>query len=155
MRSCFGGLVLSAAVCLLVFRGPAPVCAADAELMSRLIAPASGWEVSSEGMFRINDCRGLLSAYSGALEKKAAAFETPDFSVSFGIKGADSEEVCAVRYSGGRVEVSAQRMEPHIELDAAEAVRLFLGGPPGPGRDCGPLRGLLPLPLHIPLLDRV
>lgn len=127
----------------------------DTERFNRLLAVASSWQAVNEGMFRINNCFRLFSLFAPILQKRALSLELDDFSVSIGLRSGKEVDVVSLSYADGGLCVSKDRIEPYVEMDGREAVRLFMGGFNPQGEILGKFSVLLPLPIHIPELDAV
>ncbi|MBO3831852.1 MAG: GNAT family N-acetyltransferase [Candidatus Brockarchaeota archaeon] len=142
MESCYGN---SASV---------EVNAFDAERFERLLKAASCWEIVPEGLFRIIDITGLLKAFEKVLSSRAEM--TRDFELSLGLRLDNDVDAATVFVNNGRVNVEKGKLSKnYVELDEREAVRILLGGTMPNTRKLGKLSMLLPLPVHVPLLDHV
>lgn len=127
----------------------------EGERFKRLMHAAAGWEILQEGMFRINDCSELLECFKPLLEKRANELQSGDFSLSIGLRFGRNVEVTALEFAGGIMHISKKKIKPYTEIDGGDAARLLIGGP-FPGREkVGRFAALLPLPIHIPELDKV
>jgi hypothetical protein len=60
-----------------------------------------------------------------------------------------------VEWDGGELAVSPERRGEGFEVDLPWLTGLVLGGPFTAPRELGALARLLPVPVHIPSLDRV
>jgi len=128
------------------------ISAWDRERLKRLLASAAWWNAEPDWVYRAVDLAGLLEVYRGWLEGRAKlAFE-----LSLGFKFQNDVQQATIFVRDGKVEIArGRRAEPYVELDALDGVRLLLGGPSPEREEVGGLSGLLPLPVHIPILDHV
>ena len=130
------------------------VSAWDRERLKRLLPPAAWWNAEPDWVYRIVDLAGLLEAYRGWLEGRAKWVASLELSLGF--KFQDEVQQATIFVRDGKVEIArGRRAEPYVELDALEGVRLLLGGPSPEREEVAGLSGLLPLPVHIPILDHV
>ena len=124
------------------------------QTLTRLMPSASTWSGETPGVYRIFDLARLLSAYQPVIESRTEGVS--DFGVVIGIREPDRVVAATIVLRSGKLEIAEGRhVGSYVELDCMEAVRLFLGGPPGPNwmNLPGGLKALLPLPIHIPPMD--
>ncbi len=127
----------------------------DTERFNRLMKIASYWNLTYEGMFRINNCFELLKLFTPILEKRASKLNLKDFSISLGLRSGEEVDIVAINYINGVFRISKEKIEPYIEIDERDGVRLLIGGPFPERGNFGEISALLPLPIHIPNLDQV
>lgn len=122
--------------------------------MSGLWTVASNWRASPQGLFRIVDWPRLLQSLVPYLTEQARG--VPPFAVSVGCRWPESVEIATVTWDGTQVTVTDHQDAPdYVELDGSHLVGLLLGGPFFGAERLGPLRSLLPIPVHIPSIDHV
>lgn len=128
----------------------------DTLRLDRLFPTVSHWSAETDWMYRIIDLRGLLQAYEPWLQARADALR--DFSVNICIDEGDRQDRAAITVRGGKLAISSVCAHaPSLGLSPVSAVRLFFGGPGvcvAAGLP-GALEALLPLPIHVPILDHV
>lgn len=130
-----------------------PVSSWDSERQRRLLPAACSWDSTYDWTYRVVDLYSLLQAYKGWLEKKALALAPCELSI--GLKCAREVQQVTISAGQGKVEIVREcHADGYLELDTVDGVRLLLGGP-APVGDLGTLAALLPLPIHVPLLDYV
>lgn len=127
----------------------------DTERLNRLIRVASWWNLTYEGMFRINNCFELLKLFTPILERRASELNLKGFSISLGLRSEEVVDVVAISYINGVFHISKEKTEPYIEIDERDGVRFLIGGPFPERKNFGEISALLPLPIHIPTLDWV
>lgn len=127
----------------------------DDLLLARLLPAASSWEIVPEGVFRVNDPGSLLRVFAPALEKRAGERKLKDFSVSLKIRRPGGDDNLTVSLASGKLEVDSAEVKRASPVAEKDAVRLMLGGPAAMRPGIEPLGAILPLPVHIPLLDHV
>ncbi len=149
------GLIYSAMTWCFLNSACVFLSSSDVPAVEKLIPVADSWTVVPEGMFRVNDYRGLLSAFSPLLRARAGARGLQDFNVCLEIERANKSENLDVSLRGGKVEINNSGCKKNLRVPEKDAVRLFLGGPVVIPKKLEPLKALLPLPVHIPALDRV
>lgn len=128
----------------------------DKLLIQDLLPAAAGWESAPEGVFRVNSWMGLLGVFSPLLEEKAVLSGARDFIVSIEIDGGASREKIGIAFHEGEMRIiRGAAPGAAVRVSGKDAARLFLGGPCSCRKELEPLKALLPLPVHIPLLDHV
>ena len=127
----------------------------EGERSKRLMRAAAEWKILQEGMFRINDCFELLKCFKPLLEKRANELQSGDFSLSIGLRFGKNVEVTALEFSGGTMHIAKKKIKPYTEIDGMDAARFLIGGPFPEREKIGRFAALLPLPIHIPDLDKV
>lgn len=128
----------------------------DQERLARLLPAASGWDVDSDGMYRIVDLYPLMVAAQPVLEQRAAGLR--DLDLCFEIREPDRVDAVTLEVSDGHVRVKPGRESARvIELTPITAARLLLGGPPIGDSSQMPsqIASLLPIPVHVPPLSDV
>lgn len=112
------------------------------------------WQVRPQGMCRIVDWHGLLTALAPWLAQRAAAVGAPRFSVAIGCRW--KEEVDWARLTWDGQDLTVEKADSgDVEFDARKLAGMVLGGPHGDPAQLGALGLLLPVPVHIPSLDHV
>ncbi len=149
------GMVLSAMSWCGLDRAEISVSPQDGAAVEKLLPAAASWNISPEGMFRINDWEGFLKPFLPVMEKRARQRGVKDFGIRLGIGTAESREYAGFEIRGGSARLTEAGAANTEEISGKEAVRLFLGGPFCSRGETDPLGVLLPLPVHVPALDHV
>lgn len=131
------------------------LCREDTERLSRFMQAASYWQIVPEGMFRVNECSEVLNCFKPLLEKRARELKLGDFSLSLGLRFGEKVDVAGLRLTAGILHISKEKMDPYVELDERDGVKLLIGGPLSGREKLEKLSALLPVPIHIPNLDAV
>jgi len=110
-----------------------------------------------EGVFRIINLSLLLKAFTRLLSDRAQGVGLRDYEVTLGLRFNDYVDKATLFVRGGVVDVSPNEASGnYVEVDERDGVRLILGGPMGPvPKPLKPLMALLPIPIHVPLLNYV
>jgi len=125
----------------------------DCERLVRLVETMSGWQLGTQGMLRILNWPGLLRDLQPLLQQRAAGL--PSFSVCVGCRWRDETEWATVSWDGAQLAVDAERAGEGIAVDLPTLTGLLLGSPHPMPPELGAFARLLPVPVHVPALDRV
>ncbi|ABW00939.1 GNAT family N-acetyltransferase [Caldivirga maquilingensis] len=133
------------------------VNAYDEARLGELLKVTSYYVTLPEGVFRINNVYALLKSFEPLLSSRAQERGLKDYEVTLGLRFNNELDKATVFVRGGSVEVtSSEGSGNYIELSERDGVRLILGGPMGyVAKRLKPLTTLLPIPIHIPLLNYV
>jgi len=133
------------------------VNAHDEGRLSRLLRIASYYMELPEGVFRIINLSLLLKAFTRLLSDRAQGVGLRDYEVTLGLRFNDYVDKATLFVRGGVVDISPNEASGnYVEVDERDGVRLILGGPMGPvPKPLKPLMTLLPIPIHVPLLNYV
>lgn len=133
------------------------VNAYDEARLGRLLKIASYYVVLPEGVFRINNAYALLKSFEQLLSNRAQEHGLKDYEVTLGLRFNSELDKATIFVRSGSVEVTlSEESRNYVELDERDGVRLILGGPMGyVAKGLKPLITLLPIPIHIPLLNYV
>jgi predicted N-acetyltransferase YhbS len=121
--------------------------------LRRLVDVMSGWHVGTQGMFRIVSWPDLLGALRPLLEHRAQGL--PAFTQSIGCRWRDEIEWATITSDGHALSVEAAQGPDGVEIDLPRLTALLFGGPHAGAEELPGLARLLPVPIHIPGLDRV
>lgn len=122
--------------------------------LARLFETSSVWSVHPQGLFRIIDWSVFLTQIAPLLEEKAQGLAP--FQTAVGARWKDECTVMTVAWDGHKLSVAPGREAEHyVEVELRQLTRLVLGAPGDICAELGPLGRLLPVPLHVPRLDRV
>jgi len=133
---------------------PVEVNAFDEERLGRIHRASSYWTLVPEGQFRMMDLAGLVGSLKGLISKRTKFMR--DFELSVGLRLQGDVDATTISVRDDEVEVVKGKGSPnYVELDERAAVPLFLGGPSADSAKLEALATVLPLPVHIPVLDHV
>lgn len=128
--------------------------AEPSERLARLQRVAHMWSVEPQGMFRIIDWPKFMEAAAPLLEQRAR--NVAPFELAVGARWQDECSAVSVAWNGEKLHVAPGRqVEPYVEIGLRRLTRLVFGAPGEFCGDLGPFARLLPVPVHIPLLDHV
>ena len=128
----------------------------DEATISSVLPAAAGWSIQSGWMYRIVNLCGLLNVFLPVLEKRVRSHQR--FRVSLGVREHDRVDTAEVECTDAGITITdTGAVEPDVMLSGPEAARLFLGGPDAGWGTCLPVEflQLLPLPMFVPMIDRV
>lgn len=118
----------------------------------RLYEAASYWTVAPQGMFRIVDWPRLACALSPYFAQ--AATKLPPFEISIGCQWQGKVQVATITWDGSNFTSREGRgAASYVELEEPQLVGALLGGPFFT-KSLGLFGRLLPVPIHIPYLDK-
>lgn len=127
---------------------------AQTERAARLSRACNYWSVSPQGMFRIINWPQLLKELTPFLAVRATGL--PAFCMSIGCRWQDSVEQATIHWDGAQLSVSSGRhASEYVELENPDLTGLLLGGPFWGTTQLGMCGRLLPIPIHIPIIDHV
>ena len=118
----------------------------------RLYEAASYWTMVPQGMFRIVDWPRLACALSPYFGQ--AATKLPPFEISIGCQWQGKVQVATITWDGSNFTSREGRgAASYVELEEPQLVGALLGGPFFT-KSLGLFGRLLPVPIHIPYLDK-
>ena len=121
----------------------------------RLTAVMNWWNSHDQAMFRIIDWPALLKAVAPVLAEAAKRTELAPFRAVYTCRWGEDVEHAAVEWDGSALRAEKASAPGEYAMDERLLVAAMLGGPQRGRGQLGPLGRLLPLPLHIPAMDRV
>ncbi|MBM3472918.1 MAG: GNAT family N-acetyltransferase [Armatimonadetes bacterium] len=127
--------------------------AGERERLARVTSVMSGWQVGPQGMVRILNWPRLLSELRPLLAQRAVGL--PPFAACVGCRWREETEWATVEWDGADLAVAAERSGEGIEIDLPTLTGLMLGSPHPMPTELGAFARLLPIPVHVPTLDRV
>jgi hypothetical protein len=125
----------------------------EGERLSRLIGAMSSWHIGAQGQLRVLSWPGLLRDLRPLLAQRAVGL--PAFGACVGCRWRGETEWATVEWDGGELAVSPERSGESFEVDLPLLTGIVVGGPFAAPAELGALARLLPVPVHIPSLDRV
>jgi len=121
--------------------------------LARVTQAMGGWHLGVQGMFRILDWPGLLRDLAPWLAERALGL--PPFSACIGCRWREATGWATIAWDGEELTVSAERREEGVEVELPMLTGLVLGSPHPMPPELGLFGRLLPVPVHVPGLDRV
>lgn len=125
----------------------------DRRRLARVTDAMSGWQVGIQGMWRIVDWPRLLGELQPLLARHARGL--PPFAACVGCRWRGETDWGTVEWDGAEVHVAARRSGEGVEVDLPTLTGLLLGSPHPMPEALGLFARLLPIPVHVPGLDRV
>jgi GNAT superfamily N-acetyltransferase len=125
----------------------------ERERLARVTSVMSGWQVGPQGMVRILDWPRLLGELRPLLAQSAVGL--PPFTMCVGCRRREETEWATVEWDGEELAVEAKRTGEGTEVDLPTLTGLVLGSPHPMPAELGAFARLLPVPVHVPTLDRV
>ena len=125
----------------------------DLDRLARVTSVMSGWQIGPQGMVRILDWPRLLHELQPLLAERAACL--PSFTASIGCRWQGQTEWATVEWDGATLAVGPKRAGEGIEVDLPVLTGILLGSPHAMPAELRPFARLLPVPVHVPTLDRV
>ena len=125
----------------------------ERERLARAIAAMSGWQLGTQGMLRIVDWPGLLRDLRPLLASRAVGLAP--FCVCIGCRWREETEWATVEWDGAALSTEARRVGDGTEIELPTLTGLVLGSPHPVPPALGAFASLLPIPVHVPALDRV
>jgi predicted N-acetyltransferase YhbS len=132
------------------------VSAHERPMLWRLLPHASGLSTVPDWSYRIVDLFRFLSAERDVIARRAV--DLGDFEATIGIVESDRTDTATIRWRHGRLDLSpGGNSRRCVEMGTSAALHLLLGGPSHEEHERVPpgLRMVLPLPVHIPVLDHL
>jgi hypothetical protein len=148
-------LVMAAMQQRLVKRAEVILCSQDLDCAGRLMRAAEYWSLIAHDKVRINDGFKFLKAFEPVLQARARQLDLGNFSLSLGLRLQEKLDVVGIIYESGVLRVVPGKQDRYLEFDARDGVRLLLGHPCAERRALRGFGALLPIPMHIPDLDKV
>jgi len=127
--------------------------AGEGDRLARVVRAMSGWHTNTQGMLRILNWPGLLRDLRPFLTQRAAGL--PPFRTCIGCRWRDETEWATVSWDGEALDVEGRREGEAVEADLPTLTGIVLGSPHPVPEGLGPFARLLPVPVHVPALDRV
>jgi hypothetical protein len=125
----------------------------ELERLARVTQVMSGWSAGPQGQLRILSWPGLLRDLRPLLAERAAGLAP--FAVCIGCWWKDETEWAAIEWDGDAMAISEERKGRAIEIGLPTLTGLMFGSPHPLPPELGLFGRLLPVPLHVPLLDHV
>jgi predicted N-acetyltransferase YhbS len=127
---------------------------AQTERAARLSRVCNYWRASPQGMFHIISWPQLLEELAPFLGVQVAG--VPAFRMSIGCRWQETVDQATIDWDGARLSVSSGRhASEYVELENPHLTGLLLGGPFSGAEKLGMFGRLLPVPIHIPIMDHV
>ena len=125
--------------------------------LPRILKASSYYTAMPEASFRINSLYGFLKPFEGLLGVRAEEHGLKDYEASLGLSLGGNVDYATIYVRGGSVSiVRGAEGRDVVVMDERDGVRLLLGGPMATiPRALKPLSTILPIPIHIPLLNYV
>jgi predicted N-acetyltransferase YhbS len=128
----------------------------DKRRIARIMPAVLNWPSGYDWTYRIIDLYSLLSQARETLESRSAGM--CDWETTLVLQEHGDTQAATIALHAGKIQLEqGEHCRTKIELDPQQAARLLLGGPASAAAASIPpgLRAVLPIPVHVPAVERV